>query len=252
MTSYPRVNNPGSLIATNDYEALLFHVPANRSGSGPFSRPHTVAGTKLSAVMLETNLVRLVQADWIGKVHCDRHHHDYIGEQLSQGPARLPVECLDELNRNRPGDCNAGLALVDIDMKNHCYRAVLANHPAPLVRQGDRAAVLSLDGQLRLVAAGPSDGAVPWLPFRPGSLLVLPTSGVLNAGMASRGERFGMRRLKRAIEAAHGPREVLDSVCRDVVHHLSGHPLEDDLTLLLIARGHARPHAPAQKSRPAA
>jgi hypothetical protein len=254
MTSFPRAASTGRLIATNEYLAHLLQVPANGSRSNSFSRPDNAAGTLVSAASMQDDSVRLVSADLKRKAQCDGHCHDYLRNQFSEATARSPLEWLHEVNRNRPGDCTAGIAVVDLDLENHCYRVVLADHPAPLIRPGDRAAALSLDGQFRLVAPVPSHGTseVPWLPFEPGSFLVLPTSGVLNAGMVSRGEGFGMRRLKRAIETAHGPGEVLDSVCRDVVHHLGGHPLEDDLTLLLIARSRAQPNAPAQKSRPAA
>jgi stage II sporulation SpoE-like protein len=250
MTCMLQTNDTSSLVDLRDYTAHLLQVPANVDRSRSFSRPHNPAGIWVSAVILEETSVRLVQADLKGTAEGAWVYHDYLRDQLSRAPARSPVDWLHDVSRGWPGDRTAGLAIVDLDLARHCYRVVLADHPAPLVCQGGTAVRLPIDRQFGLIGTVENRDATefPWLPFAPGSLLVLPTSGVLDAGI-SRGDRFGMHRLKRAVEAAHGPRQVLKCVCRDVFRHLDGHPLEDDLTLLLIARGRVQAAALAQEYR---
>jgi serine phosphatase RsbU (regulator of sigma subunit) len=114
----------------------------------------------------------------------------------------------------------------------------LAGHPIPIVRRGSGAAEpLRGYGHFGLIGInGGLDAAeIPWVRFPPGSLLVLPTDGVLDAGIG-RGEQFGMGRLLDAIESADDPCDVIEVVWREIFRHMDGHPLEDDSMLLVIAR----------------
>jgi serine phosphatase RsbU (regulator of sigma subunit) len=138
--------------------------------------------------------------------------------------------------------------VIDLDLLHHRIRVALAGHPAPLIR-GRSGAVEACRayGHFGVVGIGLNRDAteVPWLPFTPGSLLVLATDGVFDAGVG-RGELFGSDRLMSAIESADEPCEVMEVVCREVFRHLDGHPLEDDLTVLVISRSPVRSPALVQ------
>jgi serine phosphatase RsbU (regulator of sigma subunit) len=209
------------------------------------------SGDWVGAARAGTSLVRLLLADLEGKGDGARPYHDYLSFRLHQDPTAAPCDWIRDIDRDWPGERSATLAVVDLDLKRHRIRVALAGHPVPMVRgRSGKAAPLRAYGHFFPVGLKLTHESVgvPWLRFTAGSMLVLPTDGVLEAG-ARRRNLFGMERLKSAVAAAAEPHDVLESVLREVHHHLDGHPLDDDLTLLVIGRTRAASPALAENVR---
>ena len=105
-----------------------------------------------------------------------------------------------------------------------------------------------------LPATGILLGAVPEMtyvsrcvPFAPGDRLLLPTDGAAEAMNAS-GELFGRQKLRETFLAtADDPPEVaVHRIAGAIARHRRGHPLSDDLTLLLIEAHASSPQHPRQ------
>ena len=74
------------------------------------------------------------------------------------------------------------------------------------------------------------------LPIMPGARLVLYTDGVTDA-VSARGQAYGNRRFHNALSRAHlePPKEVAEGLLLDLFRHIGGRPLDDDVTLVVVA-----------------
>jgi serine phosphatase RsbU (regulator of sigma subunit) len=131
----------------------------------------------------------------------------------------------------------ATLVAARLDTARHTIEYVNAGHPPPLVfHHGNVLARLLPTGPL--IGPGVPDGTwdVITTPVRANSAVLLYTDGVLDA----RGDagRFGTERLLDAL-ARHraGGAGLLDGILASVSAFTTGHPLEDDLTLLTASTG---------------
>lgn len=75
------------------------------------------------------------------------------------------------------------------------------------------------------------------VPMAPGDVLLLYTDGV-NEATDQKGLLFDDERIKQTLAASapDGAQAVVDAICRAVDAFMAGHPLNDDLTLVAIAR----------------
>jgi sugar/nucleoside kinase (ribokinase family) len=257
MTRSHRKNAASSLFKLKGYEACALQIPARFGPRAPLTVSVEISAAWASAAMLGEASVRVVQVDLKSDGQGARRYQELLDERLSCATGGSPVDWLHDVQSNWPSDRAASLAVVDLDVENDRFRIALAGgHPPPVLRQNGVTAAVPLDR--RPVSAGarltPDLAVVPWFPFEAGSLLVLANGGVVNADI-SQGTRLGMAQLMRAVEAADGLREVLNSVWRAVLRQLDGHPLENDLNVLVIARSRiqsvalAHEHLPAEGSR---
>jgi hypothetical protein len=252
----PRLGTNGvafldAVFDSETYSALVGQIPTQVDPPSLGASDNHASGDWVGVAPAGGELVRLIQADLEGKGHGARPYHEFLGSQLQRFPAIPPADWILNVDRHWPGERLATLAVVDLDLVRHRIRIALAGHPAPLIRGRSGAVKACREyGRFGVLGIGLNRDAteVPWLPFTPGSLLVLATDGVFDAGVG-RGELFGSDRLMSAIETADEPCEVMEVVCRQVFQHLDGHPLEDDLTLLVIARSRLRSPALVQGLR---
>jgi hypothetical protein len=239
------VLRPESIMRAEDYSGLVVRIPTEIGGPTIVSECDAPSGDWVGAATVDGTQVRIVQADLEGKGHGARPYHDYLSTRLQDSLDTCPADWIVEVDRDWRGERLATMAVVDLDPAHHRIRIALAGHPTPIVRMsGGAAAPLRAYGHLGLVGLKLNADAteVPWLRFTPGSMLVLATDGVLDAGI-SRGEQFGKDRLRSAIESADEPGQLIEVVVGEVRRHLEGQPLEDDLSLLVIGRrrGFERP-----------
>jgi serine phosphatase RsbU (regulator of sigma subunit) len=238
-------SRPAGILQSDGYTGLVTRIPAELDRVVLETASDAPSGDWVGAARAGTSLVRLLQADLEGKGDGARPYHDCLCSRLHQDPTAAPGDWIRDVDSIWPGERSATLAVVDLDLKHHRIRVALAGHPVPIVRgRSGKAAPLRSYGHFFPVGMKLTHEPVevPWLRFTPGSILVLATDGVLEAG-AGRRDLFGMARLKSAVEAASEPHDIFDSVLREVHHHLDGQLLEDDLTLLVIGR--TRAAAPA-------
>jgi serine phosphatase RsbU (regulator of sigma subunit) len=143
-----------------------------------------------------------------------------------------------ELDAHWPLGRFASVGIVEVDRRLHELKVVLAAHPHPVLRLPGGASHVLLEVRLGLVGLnlGVAEEEPAPRPFPLEACLVLVSDGVLDAGVASRGEAFGVDRLLAAADAAAAPAQVASSILQAVGQHVSGAEPEDDVTIVVIAR----------------
>jgi sigma-B regulation protein RsbU (phosphoserine phosphatase) len=155
--------------------------------------------------------------------------------------AREPGECLTRSNQllyqSTSPEKFATLFYGIIDGRNHTLSYSNAGHDHPFL--------LSQDGSFkRLETGGLMLGAFEGFSFegetvslKPHDTLVLYSDGITEA-MNGNGEPYGEERLKQFLTAHHRlpPRELLDSLVKNVEQHVARHPQSDDMTVVIVKR----------------
>lgn len=128
----------------------------------------------------------------------------------------------------------ATLVLAIVDREAELIRYVNAGHnPAYVVHEGKLSTIDS--NGLPIGLLGMSRYSVQTIPFRPGSMLVVYSDGIIEAEN-SRDEEFGNDRLERLlIEGEHAPlTELAARIQTEVEQFEAGAPQKDDQTLVLV------------------
>lgn len=120
---------------------------------------------------------------------------------------------------------------------------VLAGHPYPYLRRAD--------GRVEELGTGSFPlGLRPDLPLPchkvtldPGDTLLLYSDGLVEA-LSTAGDAFGFERLQALLRDSGSPQSLHDRILTAFDQHTTGEALNDDLTLLLIAREPRLPPVP--------
>lgn len=233
-----RTPPPHPLLTLDGYSVLSLTVPA-QNGPGPTAgKTDRPSGDLVGAAARDSHSLRLWMADLQGKGTGAGPYHDYLDRRLLALLNAPLVEVLACLHRDWPGDRFASVALLDVDTRRHHFTTALAGHPDPVVRRLDGSTEWHSGCRFGLVGANWTAEAtsLPEHPFPASQWVLLFSDGALDAGVTRGGERFGKTRLLRAIRDAVSPQEAIEAIHERVFQHLRGHPLEDDLSLLLVAR----------------
>lgn len=113
---------------------------------------------------------------------------------------------------------------------------ICAGHPFPLLRRADGAIEELGCGGFPLGIREPLDFVRRTIRLDPGDLLLLYTDGLPEALDAQGRAAFGYERIQAIMETGGSPQTVHDGILRSFDRHVSGEPLRDDLTLLVVAR----------------
>lgn len=127
------------------------------------------------------------------------------------------------------------------EQETHQLHLLTAGHPSPLLLQANGEVSSLGKGNLAL-------GLDPTLPFQEeahalgaGDLLFLYTDGLTEARNPL-GELFGAERLLQTLKRAAGlgAQELLERILEELHHFAQGHPIEDDLTFLILKRSNSQ------------
>jgi serine phosphatase RsbU (regulator of sigma subunit) len=123
-----------------------------------------------------------------------------------------------------------------LDPRSGALEYVSAGHPFPFLRRADGSVEELGQGGLPL-------GIRESLPQRPGAtvlepgdLLALYTDGLVESTDPRGEEAFGYERLKSLVAGGGAPQPLHDNILAAFDRHVSGEPLRDDLTLMVVAR----------------
>jgi sigma-B regulation protein RsbU (phosphoserine phosphatase) len=113
---------------------------------------------------------------------------------------------------------------------------ICAGHPFPLLRRADGSVEELGCGGFPLGIREPLDFVRRTIRLDPGDLLLLYTDGLPEALDAQGQAAFGYERIQGVVEIGGSPQTVHDGILQSFDRHVSGEPLRDDLTLLVVAR----------------
>jgi serine phosphatase RsbU (regulator of sigma subunit) len=144
---------------------------------------------------------------------------------------RVVREGNDLLYRLTRGRKFATMVVVEWTASTRRLRWVSAGHPPVLVRHRGRVRCLGATG--RPIGLLPDQAYTSGdTELEPGDVVVAYTDGVIEAGIGSRSEEFGLERLVRCV-AGEGDIDAVLGRIEDALHeHLDNGPLDDDLTVL--------------------
>jgi sigma-B regulation protein RsbU (phosphoserine phosphatase) len=142
------------------------------------------------------------------------------------------------LERDTPDNSFMSFFLGSLEPEARTLRYVSAGHNPPLL--------LRADGELlELTKTGPVLGILQGAPYQlspplrlePGDVLMLYTDGIFEAQDAS-GQMYGEERLRESLRARHraasSSQEILEGVLEDLSRFVGDHPLDDDITCLVV------------------
>jgi sigma-B regulation protein RsbU (phosphoserine phosphatase) len=150
-----------------------------------------------------------------------------------------PADILLRMNRSLVGlfaehFVTAACCLVDPETGR--AEAAAAGHAGPLwLRAAEHDVLQPGQGSLPLGLFDNPSYATAQLDMAPGDALVLYTDGIVEARNAA-GVLFGGEQMRRALQSAAdgSAQRVLDHLTGTVALHRGGHPMEDDLTVLVV------------------
>jgi sigma-B regulation protein RsbU (phosphoserine phosphatase) len=151
-----------------------------------------------------------------------------------------PSEVLQNVNRHLLGMNQAGLFVTVIygvyDPATRHFFYARGGHEIPLLYAADGTPLHPTHDQGMILGVFPDPPLdVQDLEIPPGSTLVLYTDGAFDAVNAA-DERFGMQRLKAAVETVRGQSatQVRDHILQSIHAFHGGVPQADDITLLVV------------------
>jgi len=128
--------------------------------------------------------------------------------------------------------------LVILDPLKHTMSLVIAGHMSPIIRKPD-GTLEEFPDEIVGVPLGVVDGYPFDIAMReigPGETVVIYTDGVSEA-MNAAGDLYGTDRLRELVKNESGDTQKLGTAIRaDVKKHASGHPQNDDITLMVFGR----------------
>lgn len=128
--------------------------------------------------------------------------------------------------------------LVILDPMKHTMSLVIAGHMSPIIRKAD-GTLEEFPEDVIGVPLGVVDGFPYDVVIReiaPGETVVIYTDGVSEAMNAS-AELYGVERLRELVrKESSDPQQLGKSILADVRKHASGHPQNDDITLMVFGR----------------
>ena len=138
----------------------------------------------------------------------------------------------------RTGDRRAFMTLFYglLDPKSGHFDYVCAGHPFPVLRRAGGELVGLGSGTLPLGIRQKLELPQSSVEIGRGDLLVLFTDGLPEAVGGLSGNAFGFQRLKDLLSAVGSPAAVHDRIMLAFDQHIQHEPLNDDLTLVVVAR----------------
>ena len=128
--------------------------------------------------------------------------------------------------------------LVILDPLKHTMSLVIAGHMSPIIRKPD-GSLEEFPDEIIGVPLGVVDGFPFDIAMReigPGETVVIYTDGVSEA-MNAAGDLYGTDRIRELVKQESGNTQKLGTAIRaDVKKHASGHPQNDDITLMVFGR----------------
>lgn len=161
--------------------------------------------------------------------------------QESASPASLVERVNSALCANAPPEKFVTLLYGVLDAEEKLFRYTSAGHPRPILRRAS-GSVEQLGNGGAVLGVFPTwqykDSVVT---LAPGDMLVLFTDGITEAAKPE-GDEFGEERLIHLVGVLGGqPPARLNEKLLEDVKAFCGAPLEDDVTLITIAAGAAKP-----------
>lgn len=128
--------------------------------------------------------------------------------------------------------------LIILDPVKHTMSLTVAGHMSPIIRKPD-GSLEEFPDEIVGVPLGVVDGYpfdVVMRDIKPGETVVIYTDGVSEA-MNAAGDLYGTDRLRTLVKNESGDTQKLGTAIRaDVRKHASGHPQNDDITLMVFGR----------------
>jgi sigma-B regulation protein RsbU (phosphoserine phosphatase) len=142
------------------------------------------------------------------------------------------------LERDIPDNAFMSFFLASLDPESGNLEYVSAGHNPPLLRDAaGEVSELARTGPVLGVIADANYGLAQAGTLSPGSVLMLYTDGIYEAHDAA-GEMYGEVRLRASFDAyaarSGSAADVLDGVLADLTAFVGDHPLDDDVTCLVV------------------
>ena len=158
-----------------------------------------------------------------------------------------PQAVLELLNRvlYRTGGRRAFMTLfyAVLDPESGEMEFACGGHPFPLLRKASGEVVELGQGALPLGLRSRARYESEKLSLDPGDFLVLYSDGLPETLGGPRFESFGFHRLRTLLQNPIGAQDLHDKILTAFDQHLGDHPLDDDLTLVVIDRAPLLPPA---------
>jgi serine phosphatase RsbU (regulator of sigma subunit) len=171
--------------------------------------------TGLLMAMVKSAAAALIGEGYRGGELLSRLNHLLLGQSLKQ---RM-----------------VSFALAEVDAEQGEVKIASAGHQPGVLLAADGGVEEVLLSSLPLGHRWPDPAPERKLPFAPGSRLLLYSDGLVEAHDAA-GNPFGYERLQEVLlrhREVGGP-QVLAALLAELDHHVGGHPLGDDLTVVLV------------------
>jgi len=163
-----------------------------------------------------------------------------------------PRRVIEILNRTlcRTGDRRAFMSLFYsvLDPSTGALDYVCAGHPFPILRRRDGRLEELGEGGLPLGMKQDLEPQGASTRLEPGDLLLLYSDGLVEA-LRQDGEAFGYDRLGGLLAQTASPQAMHDHIINEFDRFVTGEPLRDDLTLVVMARDEPLPPLPEAETR---
>ncbi len=232
-----RILLPSEAPATEGFEIAGINIPARQ-----------VSGDYFDYIQVETGRLGVVIADVSGK-GVPASLIMAICRSALRAEARgslSPADVLRKVNRQLYPDIKEdmfiSMAYMILDQRNSSATLSRGGHDAPLLYRAATGEVTTLKPPG--MALGIDSGSVfdrvaadVSIPLEPGDCIVFYTDGITEA-LDAQGDEFGPERMVRSVQASapESAAAVIARLTADVRTFASGHPQNDDITLIVVRK----------------